>query len=45
MRRAIEQEFEFLIVWPSDGFYPFYRRAGFRRRIDPLVFNIDESYD
>jgi GNAT superfamily N-acetyltransferase len=27
---------ELLIVWPSEASYPFYRRAGFEGRDDPL---------
>ncbi len=36
---------ELLIVWPSERSYPFYRRAGFTGRDDPLelVLNADES--
>ncbi len=34
---------ELLIVWPSEASYPFYRRAGFKGRDDPLelVLNTD----
>jgi GNAT superfamily N-acetyltransferase len=31
---------EMLVVWPSDRAYPFYERAGFVRRPDPLVLEI-----
>ena len=36
---------ELLIVWPSEASYPFYRRAGFKGRDDPLqlVLNADEG--
>jgi len=30
-----------LIVWPSDGSYSFYRRFGFERGTDPLVFSLN----
>ncbi|MGH6987578.1 MAG: GNAT family N-acetyltransferase [Caulobacteraceae bacterium] len=37
---AAELELELLVVWPSDRAYPFYGRAGFVRRPDPLVLEI-----
>ncbi len=33
---AIDLGLELLIVWPSEASYPFYRRAGFKGRDDPL---------
>ena len=33
---AFELGLELLIVWPSEASYPFYRRAGFKGRDDPL---------
>ncbi len=38
---AIDLGLELLIVWPSEASYPFYRRAGFRGRDDPLELVLD----
>lgn len=35
-----EQDFELLVVWPSERGYSFYRRAGFDRYADPLVLKL-----
>ena len=40
---ATELELELLVVWPSDRAYPFYGRAGYLRRPDPLVLEITPS--
>jgi ribosomal protein S18 acetylase RimI-like enzyme len=37
---AEENELELLVVWPSERAYPFYERAGFTRRADPLVLKL-----
>jgi len=37
---AIDEGLELLVVWPSDGAYPFYVRAGFRRHPDPVVLRL-----
>jgi GNAT superfamily N-acetyltransferase len=34
---AREQEFELLLVWPSDESYDFYTRLGFKNFREPLV--------
>jgi len=39
-RWAIGESLELLVVWPSDGAYPFYERAGFRRYPDPVVLRL-----
>ena len=40
---AREQEFELLLVWPSDESYNFYERFGFKDLRDPLVLPIKDS--
>jgi GNAT superfamily N-acetyltransferase len=42
---AIDLGLELLIVWPSEASYPFYRRAGFKGRDDPLelLLNADDG--
>ncbi len=35
-----EQDFELLVVWPSDRSYPFYKRSGFDKYSDPLVLKL-----
>lgn len=40
---AHAEELELLIVWPSDRAYPFYERAGYTRRQDPLVLMLEEE--
>jgi len=40
---ARQQEFELLLVWPSDESYDFYRRFGFKDPRDPLVLPLKES--
>jgi GNAT superfamily N-acetyltransferase len=37
--RGVEE----IIVWPSEGSYPFYERAGFSRTPDPLVLNLADK--
>ena len=37
---ARAEDFELLLVWPSERAYPFYDRAGFRRYSDPLVLRL-----
>lgn len=37
---AREEDLELLVVWPSEGAYPFYERAGFSRHPDPLVLRL-----
>ncbi len=36
---------ELLIVWPSEASYPFYRRAGFKGRDDPLELVLGPDRD
>jgi GNAT superfamily N-acetyltransferase len=40
---AREQEFELLLVWPSDESYDFYGRFGFKDLRDPLVLPLNGS--
>ena len=40
---ATDQGLELLIVWPSEASYPFYRRAGFAGRDDPLELLLDPN--
>jgi GNAT superfamily N-acetyltransferase len=40
---AVDIKLEMLVVWPSDGAYPFYGRSGFARSPDPLVLRIGSS--
>ena len=40
---ARKQEFELLLVWPSDESYDFYGRFGFKDLRDPLVLPLKES--
>ena len=42
---ATDLGLELLIVWPSEASYPFYRRAGFEGRDDPLelMLNADDG--
>lgn len=35
---CVQQDFEVVIVWPSDRAFSFYDRAGFLRNRDPLSF-------
>ena len=37
---SIGESLELLVVWPSDGAYPFYERAGFCRYPDPVVLRL-----
>jgi len=37
---AREQEYELLLVWPSDQSYGFYERSGFRKCGDPLILDL-----
>ena len=37
---AAAQDFETLIVWPSEASVPFYMRAGFQRSADMLEFSV-----
>lgn len=37
---AIGESLELLVVWPSEGAYPFYERAGYRRYPDPVVLRL-----
>ena len=36
---ALEQDMEFLVVWPSERSVPFYKRAGFSAK-DALEFEV-----
>jgi GNAT superfamily N-acetyltransferase len=40
---AHQQEFELLLVWPSDESYDFYGRCGFKDLRDPLVLPLEEG--
>lgn len=40
---AREQDFELLLVWPSDESYDFYGRSGFKDLRDPLVLPLKEN--
>jgi GNAT superfamily N-acetyltransferase len=37
---ASAENLKLLVVWPSERAYPFYERAGFSRRPDPLVLRL-----
>jgi len=37
---ARAQEYELLLVWPSDPSYAFYGRSGFRKCDDPLILDL-----
>jgi ribosomal protein S18 acetylase RimI-like enzyme len=37
---AREQEYELLLVWPSDQSYAFYRSSGFTKLGDPLILEL-----
>jgi ribosomal protein S18 acetylase RimI-like enzyme len=39
---AREQEYELLLVWPSDQSYAFYERSGFRNGSDPLTLDLQK---
>jgi GNAT superfamily N-acetyltransferase len=40
---ARQQEFELLLVWPSDESYDFYGRGGFKNLRDPLVLPLKDG--